>query len=172
MNAIFFDRDNTLIIDDTGYLSQPEDVHYFEDTFLALKEISKLGFSFFLVTNQSGIGRGFFKDENVQKIYEKMQKDFQAHELELTDMAYCPHAPEDGCSCRKPSPEMINSLVAKWNIEKSKSFMVGDKISDVECARKAKVTPILLNTQNIKNNEKLCFKNLTEFATYLKNHLS
>jgi histidinol-phosphate phosphatase family protein len=92
MKALFFDRDGTLI-HDAGYLSNPDEVKYFDDTFEALERMKKLGFGFFIVTNQSGVGRGYFKEDCILKVHEKMQKDFQSNGLNLFDIAYCPHSP-------------------------------------------------------------------------------
>ncbi len=168
MKAIFLDRDGT-INKDPGYFHDHEDIHYFDDVKNSLKELSHMGFELFIVTNQSGVGRGIFSEECIHLIHERMQQDFAPMGFQIKDLAYCPHAPEDNCDCRKPRPKMLLQLAQKWEINLQESFMLGDKISDIECAENAKVQGILINTRNIDPKGKTSFQSLSDFVLYLKN---
>ncbi len=167
MKAIFLDRDGT-INKDPGYFHDASKIEYFTDVFSALKELSDFGFCFFVITNQSGIGRGYFEKKCVLEIHEHMKKDFAKHQIELKDIAYCPHTPEDKCECRKPNPKMVNDLCEKWNINKNQSYILGDKISDVKTGINANIRSVLINTRNIEHEISYSFNSLTEFVEDLK----
>ena len=143
MKAVFFDRDNTLIID-SGYMYQPEQLKFFDDTFSVLKRLQDLGFILFIVTNQSGIGRGYYTEDQMHVFNANMLKVLKENDIEIKDIVHCPHAPDDNCSCRKPSPELIDNLCQKYQIDKSKSYMVGDKDSDLESGENAKMKGLKL----------------------------
>ena len=139
--AIFFDRDDTLVRD-TGYMHKLEDLKFFDDTFSTLIELQKRGYLLFIVTNQSGINRGFYSEADMHKFNQAMLKELEENGIEIQDLAFCPHAPEENCDCRKPKPKMLNDLCIKHNIDKSLSYMVGDKDSDVIAGENAGVTSI------------------------------
>ena len=143
--ALFFDRDNTLIID-TNYMYKLEDLKYFPDTIEELKRFQKAGYLLFIITNQSGVGRGYFSLKQMHAFNNNMLKDFTARGVNFTDLAFCPHSPEDNCDCRKPHPKLINELCDKYQIDKSKSYMIGDKKSDVEAGENAGMTGILFES--------------------------
>jgi D,D-heptose 1,7-bisphosphate phosphatase len=151
--AIFFDRDDTLIID-TGYMYKLEDLNFFEDTFTVLKKFQKKGYLLFIITNQSGIGRGLYTEDDMHKFNKNMLTVLESEGIKITDLVFCPHAPEDNCACRKPSPKLLNELCDKYNVDKGQSIMVGDKQSDIDAGINAG-----LQTFRVKNN------NLIELIT-------
>jgi D-glycero-D-manno-heptose 1,7-bisphosphate phosphatase len=163
MKAVFFDRDGTLIID-KHYLSDPGQVEYYDDTFSALKDIQGKGFALFLITNQSGIGRGMFQEKDMHAVHHKMLEDFEKASIKITDIRFCPHSPEDQCECRKPKPQMINSLCEKYNIDKRNSHMIGDKSIDAQCGVNAGISGWMIYKES---DQYKSFKNLTEFAQSL-----
>lgn len=134
--AIFFDRDDTLIVD-KNYMYKKDDLEFFPDTFTVLKELQAKGFLLFIVTNQSGIGRGFFKESDMHSFHEYMLEKLKEAGITISKIAFCPHAPEDMCHCRKPSPKLINQLCEEFNIDKKLSYMVGDKQSDLDAGTNA-----------------------------------
>lgn len=149
MKAIFFDRDDTLV-KDNSYMHKAEELSFFPATFSTLKELQKRGYQLFIVTNQSGIGRGYFQTEDMHKFNQAMLQELTKYGIKISDIAYCPHAPEDKCDCRKPSPKLINQLCEKYNIDKSKSFMVGDKKSDALAGENAGMTGVQLKPGEIE----------------------
>lgn len=161
--AIFFDRDNTLIID-SNYMHKIEQLRFFDDTFSALEIIKQKNYLLFMVTNQSGIGRGYFTVEQMHEFNNHMLCEFEKNNIHFESIAYCPHAPEDNCLCRKPHPTLINELIEKYDIDKSSSFMVGDKICDAEAGMNAGIQGVLLK----KNDQRfLSFDSLSDFANFL-----
>lgn len=142
-------------------------MEYFPDTLKALQIFQQLGFEIFVVTNQSGVGRGYFSLENVHVIHRQLQNDLRANKLApFKDFAICPHAPDDSCDCRKPSGKMIKELIFRHKIFPSSSYMVGDKLIDAEAGKDAGVQGILVRHATSKDYPS--FKTLLEFAQSLK----
>jgi histidinol-phosphate phosphatase family protein len=164
--AIFLDRDGTLILD-KNYLSRVEDMEYFPDTLKALSLLQSLGYDLFVVTNQSGVGRGYFSLESVYVIHRQFQNDLREQKLSpFKDFAICPHSPDDKCECRKPSGKMIRDLMEKFNISPEHSWMIGDKIIDAEAGKDAGIKSAIVRHNESKDYP--YFKTLLEFAQSLK----
>lgn len=161
--AVFFDRDNTLVID-VNYMHKVEDLKFYDDTFSALKLIQSKGFKLFIVTNQSGIGRGYFEVKDMEMFHSALLKELKANDIEIIDIAHCPHSPDDGCDCRKPHPKMILDLAKRHKVDLANSFMIGDKVIDAECGLNAGCTGIILKKQDPRFKS---YENLTEFAESL-----
>ena len=140
--AAFIDRDGTLI-EEVNFLSKVEDLRVFPYTFEALKRLKDAGFLVIVVTNQSGIGRGIYDEDDMHAIHDAMQ-------LQLDNMIdafyFCPHLPCDGCSCRKPDLGMIESARADFPIDLPASWMIGDKKIDVETGRNAGMRSAMVMT--------------------------
>lgn len=144
-----------------------EDIEYFSDTFKALQIFQNLGYELFIVTNQSGVGRGYFSLESVYVIHKQLQNDLRENKLApFKDFAICPHSPDDQCKCRKPFPQMILELAEKHKIDLSKSYMIGDKIIDAECGKNAGTTGIIVR-QHSSQTEFPFYKTLMDFAKTL-----
>ena len=131
--AVFLDRDNTLI-EDEGYIHEPEKVRLLPRVPERLRLLKEHGYLLIVVSNQSGIGRGYFKEEDFHAVNRKLQELLKPYNVQIDDFFFCPHKPEDGCNCRKPKTGMIEKAVKKWNIDVSESFVIGDKDIDVQLA--------------------------------------
>ncbi len=152
---------------DKNYLSRVEDIEYFPDTLRALRLLQELGFDLFVVTNQSGVGRGYFSLESVHTIHRQLQNDLREEKLEpFKDFAVCPHSPDENCDCRKPSGKMIQLLIDKYHLSKDQSYMIGDKAIDAESGKNAGITGLLVRTP--ARDGYPAFKTLLEFAESLK----
>lgn len=140
--AVFLDRDGTLI-EEVNFLSRVEDLRLFPFTADALRILKANGFLVVVVTNQSGIGRGIYDEAAMHSIHEQMQ-------IELSDAIdgfyFCPHLPCDGCTCRKPATGMIESAMRDLSIDLAGSWMIGDKISDIETGINAGIKTALVKT--------------------------
>ncbi len=146
--AIFLDRDGTIIKEKPGtYLARPEGVKLYKNTLRAFALFKKMGFKVFVVSNQSGIGRGYFSAREVDAVNARMARLLKPG-AEITEIIYCPHAPATPCSCRKPAPAMGAKLIKKYNVDAAKSYMIGDKKSDVDFGLNLNLTPILVLTAN------------------------
>ncbi len=134
--AVFIDRDNTLI-EDPGYIHKPEDVKLLNGVPEGLKKLRSAGFLLIVVSNQSGIGRGYYGEEDFHAVNRKLQELLLPYGVWIDAFYFCPHKPGDGCSCRKPGTGMVERAAKEWNIDVTKSYVVGDKDSDVELALRA-----------------------------------
>jgi D-glycero-D-manno-heptose 1,7-bisphosphate phosphatase len=133
----------------------------------ALQLFQTLGYELFIVTNQSGVGRGYFSLENVYVIHKQLQNDLRSHKLNpFKDFAICPHSPDDHCQCRKPSGQMIKDLMEKYHLDPKKCYMVGDKLIDAESGKNAGIQGIMVRHQH--KGDYPFYKTLLEFAQYLK----
>jgi len=170
--AVFLDRDGT-IIEDKGYLKNPEDINLIKEAGTALANLKKAGFLLIVITNQSGIGRGFFTLNTVQKQHENLQHLLEPYKIQLDDFEICPHAPYENCSCRKPQPDMISTAAEKFNISLPESFMVGDKDSDIKAGREAGCTTVLIGSRTVEKAEPHTrVKNISEAADYILEKVS
>jgi D-glycero-D-manno-heptose 1,7-bisphosphate phosphatase len=161
--AVFLDRDGTVIID-KHYLSDPNDIEFLPGAISALTIFKEKDFLIYLITNQSGIGRGFFTEKEMHLVHAKLEQLLKEQDIHLKGIGFCPHSPEDNCDCRKPHPKLINEFVNKDHIDPKLSYMVGDKQSDVEAGHNAHMQGILLTEQPGQENE---FKTLLDFAQSL-----
>jgi D-glycero-D-manno-heptose 1,7-bisphosphate phosphatase len=141
--AVFFDRDGTLIIDKV-YLNDPNGVEYIPGVFQALKKLRDHGFLFFVVTNQSGIPRGLVKIKNLFEIHKKMRSDFALHAVDLKEFYYAPYLTDFDHILRKPNPGMILEAAEHYHIDLGSSYMVGDRMVDVEAGHRAGCTSIMV----------------------------
>ncbi len=140
--AVFIDRDGTLI-EEVNFLHRVEDLQYFSYTDEAIRLLKEKGFLVVLVTNQSGIGRGIYTEDQMHSVHAKIQTDLTA---KLDAIYFCPHLPNAGCACRKPNLGMIEAALADLPIDLENSWMIGDKILDVELGLNAGIKPILVLT--------------------------
>jgi histidinol-phosphate phosphatase family protein len=141
--AVFLDRDGTLIVDKI-YLNDPEQIEYLPGVFLALQELAAEGFVFVVVTNQSGVARGLVTLENLHEIHRRMTVEFAKHGIEFADFYYAPYSVESNHALRKPNPGMLLEAAEKHSLDLGKSWMVGDRASDVEAGHRAGCRSVLL----------------------------
>jgi D-glycero-beta-D-manno-heptose 1-phosphate adenylyltransferase len=165
LKVVFLDRDNTLN-PDPGYISKPEQISLFEDTVEALQLLQIYGYKFIIISNQSGIGRGYFTEQELKKINAKLGTLLSDQGIHLTDFFYCPHKPGDQCNCRKPSPGLIEQAIKKYPaIELQNSFIIGDKVSDVELALHFPITPIQVRASSPDKSSSLNYPVLENLRT-------
>jgi len=141
--AVFIDRDGT-IIHDADYCSDPQQVKLFPRIAEALKRLKSHGFKLIIITNQSGIGRGFFSLEQYRAVEAEILRQLGNDLVNAT--YFCPHNPDDGCSCRKPESGMILQAAREHRVDLRRSFLIGDKESDAECGQNAAVRTIRVRT--------------------------
>ena len=157
------DRDGTVIKEKPGtYLSDPNGVKLYKNTLKAFKLFKKMGYKLFIVSNQSGIGRGYFGHDEVKKVNDKMLTLLKPA-ADIDGIYYCPHAPNDPCNCRKPLPQMGLDIIKEHNIDPALSFMIGDKKSDMLFAKNINMQGILVLTANGK-------KQLAKYKDILKDN--
>ena len=167
--ALFLDRDGVINVDH-GYVSKIEVFEFNQGIFSLLKLFIHHHYKLFIVTNQSGIGRGYYSEDDFLKLTSWMLKEFKKRDIEITSVEYCPHAPEERCSCRKPETGMIDKILAQHSIELDKSWLIGDKQSDIDLAHNATIgNSIAIGERQIRNST-YTFKTIFECKTFLEKH--
>lgn len=178
--AIFLDRDGTINVE-KDYIYKCEDLVFEEGSVEALKTFKNLGYILIVVSNQSGIARGYFTEEDLKAFNDNMNEKLKEESVEITEFYCCPHHP-DGlaeykkvCDCRKPNNKMLEDAIKKYNIDREKSYMIGDKVSDIGAGLKSKLKTVLVKTgyglkdmEKIDKNETLVCENLKDFSEVLK----
>lgn len=129
--AIFLDRDGVLNRD-SGYLYKIEDWQWLPGALAGLRLFKEAGYSLIVASNQSGIGRGYYSKDQLDSLENWLNNELQSVGCPIDAWYYCPHLPEAGCLCRKPLPGMLLKAAKDLNIDLPRSWMLGDKISDVE----------------------------------------
>lgn len=159
--AVFLDRDGTLIRD-AEYLSDPSQIHLFSNTPIALKLLKKAGYLLLVVSNQSGVARGYFPENMIGKVHVRLRALLKAKGAGVDAFFYCPHYPKGSvkkyskvCSCRKPKTGMVRQALRKYPIDLKRSFVVGDKMDDLLLGQNAKLGgSILVGTGKGKEHQK------------------
>jgi len=148
--AVFMDRDGTINYD-PGYLGDPEKVQLLPKVPEAIKLLNEAGAKVIVVSNQSGVARGFFTEEVVRKVNERLREKLLLQRARIDDFYFCPHHPDFGeepyridCECRKPKPGLLIQAAREHGIDLSHSFVVGDKLSDIEAGLNAGCRTILV----------------------------
>ena len=143
--AVFIDRDGTMA-KDVSYCSCPEDFELLPNTGKAIRLLNEHGFKVIVITNQSGIARGYFTEEMLAKIHEKMKDELAKEGAWVDAIYYCPHRPEDNCQCRKPKPKLALQAAKDHNIEIKDSLVVGDLQMDIDLGKAIGCRTILVRT--------------------------
>ncbi|HEV2692496.1 MAG TPA: HAD family hydrolase [Verrucomicrobiae bacterium] len=136
--AVFLDRDGTLIVE-KNYLCKPEEVELFPGAGAALKRLLDAGFKLVMVTNQSGIGRGYFTMADAERVNARVCEDFAREGVRFEKIYIAPEAPDQPSRGRKPSPQFLFDARDEFGLDLAESFMVGDKLIDLECGWNAGV---------------------------------
>lgn len=171
--TVFLDRDGT-IIEERNYLSKTKDVTLIKGAGYAISNLNKSGFNIFVVSNQSGIGRGYFSVIDVIKINKKIDELLKLYDAKIDGYYFCPHNPEDkiGCICRKPLLGLLDKVKKNHNVHKSNVWMIGDKMSDIEFAINGKISPILVKTgygSSVKNYNGIILESIYEASKFIIN---
>ena len=128
---LILDRDDT-ILDDPGYLSDPDQVKFLPGALEGLKRFYQAGWPLVVVTNQSGLGRGYFSLTDLQAVHKRFEELLRTEGVELAGIYFCPHAPEDNCECRKPKTLLAERAASDLGLALQDVVMIGDKDSDLQ----------------------------------------
>ena len=139
--ALFLDRDG-VIIQDTGFVHELESISFIDGIFDFCIRYQDRGFLIIVITNQSGVGRGYFPLRSVNLINDRIKQVFSEHGIHISRIYVCPHAPNEGCYCRKPSPGLFLDAIADYGLDPSACVSIGDQTRDTEAAKKAGVGTI------------------------------
>jgi D-glycero-D-manno-heptose 1,7-bisphosphate phosphatase len=149
--AVFLDRDGVINRETGNYVFMPDDFDLNEGITDALAMLRDRGFILIVISNQGGIARGLYTHSHVHKIHDILTKKLSVQNIKLTEIYYCPHYPATGrCLCRKPGSILLEKAISRFKIDPALSWMIGDKESDIEAARRSGVKGIL-----VKSNDSL-----------------
>ena len=149
--AVFLDRDGTIAYD-VPYCSKPGDFKLLPTVPQAIKLLKENGFKVIVITNQSGIARGYFTEEILARIHQKMKDDLEKQGAGIDAIYYCPHHPDDQCDCRKPKIFLFQKAIQDHNIDINSSSMVGDKQLDIDAGKSAGCKTVLITSDIQSNN--------------------
>lgn len=172
IKAVFLDRDGTINITREGYVCNVSQFRFAPGVMVALKKLSKSGYKIIVITNQSGIGRKVFKENELKKIHRYMNSEIKKSGARIDAVYYCTHHPDDNCDCRKPKIGMFLEAVKDFNINLSKSWFVGDDQRDVIAGRYANIKTIKIGgkmSANLKLEPNYYVKNLLEAVRIITN---
>lgn len=150
--AVFLDRDGT-VCEDVGYLDDPSKLRLYPFAIDAIRRVNEAGMLAILVTNQSGVARGYFDEATVASVHERLVRELAAGGARIDGIYFCPHHPTEGdppycqtCACRKPNPGMVLEATSEHDIELSTSYVVGDKFADIELGQRVNARTVLVRT--------------------------
>jgi D-glycero-D-manno-heptose 1,7-bisphosphate phosphatase len=143
--TVFLDRDGT-INEEVGYLDDPYRLRLIPGAAEAIRLLNNAGILVIVVSNQAGVGRGYFSAATVEAIHQQLAKQLVDHSAYVDDIYYCPHHPNEGCECRKPKAGMLLQAARKHGIDMRRAFIVGDKVSDLDAGRQVGCRTVLVLT--------------------------
>ena len=154
IKTIFLDRDG-VINKEVNYLHNIDDFEFIDGVFEACRHFQKLGYEIIIITNQSGIARGYYTEFDYQLITKWMLDQFEERNVKILDVFHCPHGPDSSCNCRKPKPGMLLKAINQYGIDMKRSWMIGDKDVDIKAANAANIQ----NTIMVKSGHPIDLKN-------------
>jgi D-glycero-D-manno-heptose 1,7-bisphosphate phosphatase len=176
MNIVFLDRDGTVIVDpEDERVDKEEKIKLFPDSIEALKHLADNNFAVILITNQAGIAEGRINIEDFERINNKVLEKLAPSRVQILKTYVCPHSAEDKCECRKPKPTLLLEAVKDFNVDLSKTYMVGDRESDIRSGINAGTKTVLVKTANVPVEVKeatYTAQNLLEAVRYILGNTS
>ncbi len=168
--VIILDRDGTIVVD-RHYLSDPDALEFEPGAAAGLLRMSDMGFRLVVITNQSGIARGFFSHARLDEIHGRLKQMLGAAGVRLDGIYYCPHAPDDECDCRKPKLGLMRQASLDLEFDMSESIVIGDKDSDIEFGDRAGALTMLIGRRGSRSASAIApayvVENLSEAADIL-----
>ncbi len=151
--AVFFDRDGT-ICKDLGYIDSEDKIVVIRGAGEAIRKLNEAGFKVVIITTQSGVARGYFTIETLQRVNKRLTEILKKDGAQIDGIYFCPHHPDENCECRKPKPGLILKAKRKFNLNLKNSWVVGDKKEDIELGKNAGSKSILVLTGYGKETKK------------------
>lgn len=145
---VILDRDGVINHDSPAYIKSPDECHPIEGSLAAIAKLCKAGYRVYVATNQAGVARGLLSPETLHAINDKLCVAAREAGGKIEKVFYCPHHPDEGCGCRKPQPGLLFQIAEHAGVEISEQVFVGDSLRDIDAARAANCTPVLVLTGN------------------------
>ncbi|MBI3895984.1 MAG: D-glycero-beta-D-manno-heptose 1,7-bisphosphate 7-phosphatase [Acidobacteria bacterium] len=144
-HLVLLDRDGTINVE-KEYLSNPDDVELLDNAAEGIRRLRNLGLKVVVITNQSGVGRGYFEQSTLQRIHKRLLGLLAAEGAQLDGIYVCPHHPDDGCGCRKPQVGLLRQAAEEFKADLAQAFVIGDNLGDIEAGRRVGATTLLVRT--------------------------
>jgi D-glycero-D-manno-heptose 1,7-bisphosphate phosphatase len=178
MKLIILDRDGVINEDSDDYIKSTEEFIPIDGSLEAIARLNQAGYSVVIATNQSGIARGFYTLDTLNSMHEKLRRLLAPFGGHIDAIFFCPHGPDDGCECRKPSTGMFDEIKQRFDIELYDVFAVGDSLRDLQAAQASGANPVLVKTgkgertfeKGVGIAEVPVFQNLADFVDELLVH--
>jgi D-glycero-D-manno-heptose 1,7-bisphosphate phosphatase len=164
--ALFIDRDGT-ISKDCPYCKNASEIKLYDDIYKPLSELSKT-YYIIIITNQSGVGRGYFTENDLKSMHEKIKHDIAARGGRIDAIYYCPHLPAAGCRCRKPALGLLEDAKGDFDIDINRSFVIGDAEIDIEMARNAGIKCIKVRNKTGSGKADFYADNFSDVLSIIK----
>ncbi|MEX2488137.1 MAG: D-glycero-beta-D-manno-heptose 1,7-bisphosphate 7-phosphatase, partial [Pseudomonadales bacterium] len=168
---IILDRDGVINQDSPAYIKSPDECHPIEGSLAAIAKLYKAGYRIYIATNQAGVARGLLSVAALHAINDKLCHEVEEAGGRIEKVFYCPHDPDEGCGCRKPQPGLLFQIAEHAGVDISEQVFVGDSMRDIDAARAANCTPVLVLTGNGQQTLSelvepvQVFEDLNDFAT-------
>ncbi len=146
MKLVILDRDGVINQDSDDYIKSPEEWLPLPGSAEAIALLNQAGYQVVVATNQSGIGRGYYSEETLAAIHNKMLKHLADHNADLASIFYCPHTPDDQCDCRKPASGLLDQIAARLGVSLAGAPLVGDSLRDLQAGLSHQCRPVLVKT--------------------------
>jgi histidinol-phosphate phosphatase family protein len=147
---IFLDRDGT-INKDEGYTNNVGDYKLLPNTVKGLQNLQNQGYKLIIITNQSGIGRGYYSENQMHKFNKHLLNKLKQDKINIERVLFCPHTPKENCNCRKPKTKLIEPYFTP-DFDKNNSYVIGDRASDIELANNAGIKSVLVTTRSAEKD--------------------
>lgn len=144
MKLVILDRDGVINHDSKHYIKSPEEWRPIESALEAIAMLTQSDYTIAVASNQSGVARGYYTHKDLASIHDKMHRMVEEKGGKIDKIVYCPHHPDDACACRKPAPGMLHTIASHYQIELKGIHFIGDRLSDVVCAKSCGATPVLI----------------------------
>ena len=148
MKVLVLDRDGVINADSPEYIKSPEEWHALPGSIDAIARATRAGYAVAVASNQSGVGRGYFDIDTLSAIHDRMIETVEAAGGRIDLIVFCPHAPDEGCECRKPKAGLLRRIESELGVALAGSWMIGDSMKDIAAARAAGMQPVLVRTGN------------------------
>jgi len=143
---VILDRDGVINHDSDNYIKSVDEWMPIEGSVEAIAKLKKNGYKVAIATNQSGIGRGYYTEQTMHQMHQKLADLLDLLGAKIDHIEFCPHVPDENCACRKPKPAMLNAIAKRFNVDLSQTYFVGDTLSDLSTADHAKAKFALVKT--------------------------
>ena len=172
MKAVFLDRDGTVNVEVPNYLTNIQDLEIIEETYEAIRLLKQHGYKVFIATNQACVNKGLLKESELHRIHNKIVELLAEQKAFLDAVYYCPHIPQEGCTCRKPDTGMIKRAQEEHGIHPDKSFFVGDRLFDIRAGKTGGLKTVLVKTgAGAKTLEIIQTEFPNEHPDFVANHI-